>query len=89
VQVLCVCVRRNKEENYGAKTTTGKGYYGGVKGGVILEIWKDIPGFEGRYQVSNIGRIKSVPRTVNNGTGKHKINGCIRKQQRIFCYLLK
>lgn len=25
------------------------------------EIWKDIPGFEGRYQVSNMGRVKSLP----------------------------
>lgn len=24
------------------------------------EIWKDIPGYEGNYQVSNLGRIKSV-----------------------------
>lgn len=26
------------------------------------EIWKDITGYEGRYQVSNMGRIKSVSR---------------------------
>ena len=25
----------------------------------MKEIWKDIPGYEGRYQVSNIGRVKS------------------------------
>jgi len=29
------------------------------------EIWKDIAGYEGLYQVSNLGRIKSLPR---NGT---------------------
>lgn len=29
------------------------------------EIWKDIKGYEGLYQVSNLGRIKSFPR---NGT---------------------
>ena len=28
------------------------------------EIWKDIPGYEGKYQVSNMGRIKSLQRTV-------------------------
>lgn len=28
------------------------------------EIWKDIPGFEGYYQVSNLGRIKSLERVV-------------------------
>ena len=26
------------------------------------EIWKDIPGYEGKYQVSNLGRVKSLPR---------------------------
>lgn len=26
------------------------------------EIWKDIKGYEGRYQVSNLGRVKSLPR---------------------------
>ena len=26
----------------------------------ITEIWKDIPGFEGRYYISNMGRVKSV-----------------------------
>ena len=26
------------------------------------EIWKDIEGYEGRYQVSNLGRVRSVPR---------------------------
>ena len=26
------------------------------------EIWKDIPGYEGRYQASNLGRIKSILR---------------------------
>lgn len=26
------------------------------------EIWKDIPGFEGVYQASNLGRIRSLPR---------------------------
>ena len=28
------------------------------------EIWKDIKGFEGKYQVSNLGRVKSLERTV-------------------------
>lgn len=33
------------------------------------EIWKDIPGYNGRYQASNLGRIRSTDRTVlkNNG----------------------
>lgn len=32
------------------------------------EIWRDIKGFEGLYQVSNLGRVKSVERlTIRNG----------------------
>jgi len=27
------------------------------------EIWKDIAGYEGKYQVSNLGRVRSLPRT--------------------------
>lgn len=28
---------------------------------MMEEIWKDVKGFEGRYQVSNLGRVKSLP----------------------------
>lgn len=31
------------------------------------EIWKDIAGYEGYYQVSNFGRVKSLQRTVITG----------------------
>ena len=35
-----------------------------------IEIWKDIPEFEGLYQVSNLGRIKSISHyTRNNKNG--------------------
>lgn len=30
--------------------------------GNMNEIWKDIPGWEGMYQVSNMGHIRSMPR---------------------------
>ncbi|MEA4972347.1 MAG: NUMOD4 motif-containing HNH endonuclease [Candidatus Metalachnospira sp.] len=30
------------------------------------EIWKDIPGYEGEYQASNFGRIKSLERKVQS-----------------------
>jgi hypothetical protein len=33
------------------------------------EIFKDIPGYEGLYQVSNLGRVKSLPRKVCNHLG--------------------
>jgi hypothetical protein len=31
----------------------------------MKEIWKDIPGYEGLYQASNLGRIKSLKREIN------------------------
>jgi hypothetical protein len=31
------------------------------------EIWKDIPGFEGKYQASNLGQIKSLLTTRRHG----------------------
>ena len=34
------------------------------------EIWKDINDYEGLYQVSNLGRIKSLKRKVDAGNGK-------------------
>ena len=29
-----------------------------------MEIWKDIPGYEGKYQASNLGRIRSIDRPI-------------------------
>ena len=29
-----------------------------------MEVWKDIPGYEGIYQVSNLGKVKSIDREV-------------------------
>ena len=46
------------------------------------EIWKDIPGFEGLYQVSNLGRIKSLERFVRNNGGCYKIKERILKPQK-------
>jgi hypothetical protein len=31
------------------------------------EIWKDIPGYEGLYQVSNLGRVYSLPKFNHKG----------------------
>lgn len=38
-----------------------------------VEQWEDVPGFEGRYQASNLGHIRSLPRAVP--CGKPKRNG--------------
>lgn len=35
------------------------------------EIWKDIKGYEGLYQVSNFGRIKSLERIITNTLGSY------------------
>ena len=35
----------------------------------MQEIWKDIKGYEGLYQVSNFGNVKSLERRVNSYNG--------------------
>jgi hypothetical protein len=45
------------------------------------EIWRDIPGYEGYYQVSNFGRVKSLSRKVYNRGGFHISKEKILKQQ--------
>ena len=42
------------------------------------EIWKDINGYEGYYQVSNYGRIKSLKRHVKDYRGVRIQNEKIR-----------
>ena len=36
-----------------------------------MEIWKDIKGYEGYYQVSNLGRVKSIERLVRKSTKQY------------------
>ena len=46
----------------------------------MKEEWKDIKGYEGYYQVSNLGRVKSLDRFVPHKTSKNiKINEKILK----------
>ena len=40
-----------------------------------MENWKDIKGYEGLYQVSNLGRVKSLERNA------YKPNGVARKKE--------
>ncbi|QEM09126.1 NUMOD4 domain-containing protein [Mucilaginibacter rubeus] len=45
------------------------------------EIWKDVPGFEGSYQASSLGRVKSLDRTVPHPQlYKQFVKGRILKQ---------
>lgn len=44
-----------------------------------MEIWKDIPGYEGLYQVSNLGNIKSLDRYVFGIYKDRFIRGKIKK----------
>lgn len=50
------------------------------------EIWKDIEGYEGIYQVSNLGRVRSLDRIVNRQNPRNgqplsfTLKGCIMKQ---------
>lgn len=44
------------------------------------EVWTDIPEYEGRYQVSNMGRVKSLDRSVIDKKGrKHPTTGRVMK----------
>lgn len=40
---------------------------------LIMETWKDIPGFESKYQASTIGRIRSIGRKVRSHHGSYRI----------------
>lgn len=53
----------------------------------LNEIWKDIPDFEGKYQASNFGRIKSLN---YNRTGKEQLlKFCINNHGYLFVRLFK
>lgn len=47
-----------------------------------MEEWKDIAGYEGYYQVSNLGRVRSLDRTVKKWDGEKVAKGIILKQSK-------
>ncbi len=55
-----------------------------------LEIWKDIPNYEGYYQVSNYGRVKSLERWVlHSRRGKDFVRERILKQHiNRYCFVV-
>ena len=44
------------------------------------EVWKDVPGYEGYYQVSSFGRVRSLERYVNFYRGKRIVRERILKE---------
>ncbi len=58
----------------------------------MKEIWKDIKGYEGLYQVSNLGRVKSLDKIVKSANqyeasretkiDQGSINRCCNKKQK-------
>lgn len=46
-----------------------------------IEIWKDIKDYEGLYQVSNYGRVKSLERIIKHSRGDRLIKERILKQK--------
>jgi len=50
----------------------------------LLEHWKAIPGYEGFYEVSDLGRIRSIDRFIYNrwsGKNDRSVKGKIRKTE--------
>lgn len=47
----------------------------------MKEIWKAIPNYEGLYEISNFGRVKSLSRLISNGKCSRLSKECIMKLQ--------
>jgi hypothetical protein len=39
-----------------------------------IEIWKDIPDYEGLYQISNFGQVKSLDKTIVQVSGRNRVS---------------
>jgi hypothetical protein len=48
------------------------------------EIWKDVPGYEKYYQVSNLGNVKSYDRFCEGRNGSGKQTGRVLKHQKSY-----
>lgn len=45
-----------------------------------MEVWKPVVGYEGFYEVSNLGNVRSITREVKNVNGTRTINGRVLKK---------
>ena len=52
----------------------------------MKEIWKDVPNYEGLYQVSNLGNVKSLDKYVNSGI---KNNTSVKRKGQLLKQSLK
>jgi hypothetical protein len=41
------------------------------------EVWRPVRGYEGKYEVSDLGRVRSIARTVQTSTGQRRYAGRI------------
>ena len=46
-----------------------------------MEEWKDIPGYENQYQISDTGIVRSLPRKTVDGRGSYILKGKIQRIQ--------
>lgn len=53
------------------------------------EEWRDVPGFEGLYQVSSIGRVKSVGRVITYGQNCRQRSFCKYVKERILTFVIR
>ena len=56
----------------------------------MTEIWKDIQGYEGFYQISNLGNVKSLERVVDKGNGilQHRKERIMNKRESVDGYYI-
>lgn len=43
--------------------------------------WKDVPGYEGYYEINNIGQVRSLERIIEAGTFTRLLKGKVLKQR--------
>ena len=56
----------------------------------MTEIWKDIQGYEGFYQISSLGNVKSLERVVDKGNGilQHRKERIMNKRESVDGYYI-